>query len=232
MLRSRMFWIFTIAFVFGDGQAKATLRGGLGNLFFKGCAKHYSCCAQFDFFIPEGMRCVENEPKGSFFSKEKDNCARNDQGLVSKWMRMETPEWRKYGVCNSSTLVVTRADLERKEENQRKWNAEYAKYCTDNGAECSFTETCYYDRTHKSSNGATISRGGLPQNEAACLCEFPKARENSDGTGPCVECKAPPASGNTTLSPYVTNIPGNKTSGAKTFAYGDEFACAFGAANV
>lgn len=223
MFYSRIVLVACIAFI---GEAKK-----LGEPFFKGCAKHYSCCAQFDFFIPMGMRCVENQPAVSFLSKEKDNCARNDQGLVSSWMRLETPEWRKFGICNSSTPVVTRADLESKEENQRKWDEQYKTYCTENGANCSSSETCYFDSMHKYSNGATVSRGGLPRNEAVCLCDFPKGRENIDGSGKCVECKAPPASSNSTLlSPYVTNISGNKTSGAKTFAFGDEFACAFGPA--
>eukprot|EP00940_MAST-03C_sp_MAST-3C-sp2_P000341 g341.t1 len=220
----------------GDLVLVCCVRSGESGLFdkqlrgagiFKGCKAHYTCCAEFDFFIPMGARCVENEPAEKFYQREKDNCARNGQGPVPVWARAETEEWRKYGVCNSSTPVVTRETLERKEAIQREWNKQYDQLCTKNAAGCSASETCYYDSTHKS-GAASISRSGLPPKEAACLCEFPKGRESADGTGECVRCEADPSTHNPA---YVLNVPGNTSSGAKVFAYGDEFACALGRAS-
>lgn len=186
------------------------------------CVKDYTCCAQWDFFIPVMVTCVEDEPSG------KDNCGRNDQSKVPAWARLETPEWRWKGVCTGDTRKVTRAQIEAKEKKEKEFNEEYKKYCTDNAAHCSATETCYYNKTHLSGNGATSYSGVVQDMGAACVCEFAGddkeyARASKDGTGACVECQPGPNG----TKPYEQFVQKSDEPGAKSFHNG-EFACAFG----
>merc|ERR1711871_218335 len=80
------------------------------------CTKHFTCCAQWDFFIPVMVACVENEPSIGILKTEKDNCARVQRSKVPIWTRVETPEWRCYGVCNGSTPIITRKTIEADEK--------------------------------------------------------------------------------------------------------------------
>merc|ERR1712232_1344029 len=87
------------------------------------CADHYSCCCQYDFFIPVMCECIENEPRNhSLFDMfEKDNCARAERSKVSWWMRFEVPEWREHGVCTNRTPVVTREELADAEAKEKRF---------------------------------------------------------------------------------------------------------------
>jgi len=192
-----------------------------------GCDRHYTCCASFDFFIPMGETCVENTPSSSLFTLETANCARNGQGKVEPWMRFETKKWRRDGVCTKETPKVTLADLDAKEKKQREWNENYEKFCgaASNAANCTQTETCFFDQKSKGGD-ATITMPGLPKDAPACVCQYPRARSNTDGTGACVQCSND--INNQTSSVYVLNTPGNASSGAHVFSFGIEFACAFG----
>ena len=149
---------------------------------------------------------------------EKDNCARNSESAVPLWARLETPEWRKYGVCNASTPVITRAELEAREKAAKERKTAYDKWCGDgNKADCAATETCFFDREHITGSGS-VWYGQLPANRSVCLCQWPRARANPDGTGACVTCK-PGADGRPS---YVTRpVSGNGTAPVKTFEYGE-----------
>jgi len=182
------------------------------------CARHHTCCSEWDFFIPVSQTCVESEPTGA------DNCARNGQSKVPIWARFETKEWRLQGVCNSTTRVVTRAEIEAKEEKQREFMANYTKFCTKNAAKCSSTETCYYARRHLDGDGGSEWSADITDMGSACLCSFTRygdfARAHIDGSGKCVLC----ASGPNGTQPFVQKT---EEPGAKSFHNG-EFACAFG----
>jgi hypothetical protein len=184
------------------------------------CAKDYTCCSQFDFFIPVMPNCVENEPSGA------DNCKRNNQGKVPFWARLETSEWRFKGVCTDATPVVTRAELEEKEKKAKEFQEKFDEYCVKNKANCSSTETCYYNKTHI--DGSTTSWSGtVTDMGAACVCQFSTgeyARANIDGTGACVLCEQGPNG----TQPFVQRPKGNPEGpGAASFHNG-EFACAYG----
>merc|ERR1719215_54128 len=101
-----------------------------------GCASHYTCCAQWDFFIPVN-----------------DNCARNGQSKVPLWARMEKRDWLWNGICSSKTPVVTRAEIEAKEKKEKEFQMHYDKFCVRNAANCSATEKCYYDKRHLDGKG-------------------------------------------------------------------------------
>lgn len=207
------------AFLVSGGYAAPLMEIG-------GCAKHFTCCAQWDFFIPIMQTCVENEPATGILSKEKNNCARNSEGAVPLWARLETPEWRKYGVCNESTPVVTRTELEERERKEKERRALYNLFCgTGDKAHCSATETCFFDKEHDTETGSEYY-ADLPANKSVCLCNYPRGREYVDGSGACVDCKA----GLDGKPAYVMDPPSspNATAPVKSFRYG-EFACALGA---
>merc|ERR1711957_506531 len=189
-----------------------------------GCASHYTCCAQWDFFIPVAQTCVENKP-GMF---GKNNCARNSEGAVPFLARLETPEWRKWGVCNSTTPVITVQQLEQREKVAAARKALYDEFCgSDNKAGCSASETCFFDKEHDSGTGS-VYYANLPVNQSVCLCSFPLGRKNTDGTGACVQCKAG-ADGKAAYVTVPSSTP-NATAPVKPFKNG-EFACALGASS-
>merc|ERR1711957_591629 len=95
------------------------------------CVSDYTCCAEFDFFIPILQTCVENEPTGA------DNCARNGQGKVPAVDRFMNKDWILHGVCPDKSPIVTRAQLEAREKKEHEFEVNYKKYCVQNEAHCS-----------------------------------------------------------------------------------------------
>jgi len=182
------------------------------------CGSGHTCCAQWDFFIPVGQACVEDEPDGS------DNCDRAGLGKVPFWARFETKEWALDGVCTDKTRIITRAEIEKNEKKEKEFEENYDKFCTKNYAKCTTNETCYYDKQHLSAGGGREWSGTVQDMGPACVCTFQDggdfARANTDGTGDCVICQPGPNG----TSPYVQTSEG---PGAKSFHNG-EFACAFG----
>merc|ERR1711862_105181 len=183
------------------------------------CSDHYSCCCQYDFFIPVMCECIENEPATGFLSFEKDNCARADRSKVAWWQRLETAEWRKDGICTANTTVVTRKQLEAAEAKEKAFQEEYDKFCIHNAANCSVNEFCYVDGRRRVGEAdeyvsMVIDKGPV------CVCGFPAGREHVDGTGACLPCKAGPDG----QPAYVQK---NTSAGARMFHNG-EFACALG----
>lgn len=167
-------------------------------------------------------RCVENEPPTGLLHSEKDNCARVQRSKVPIWARVETPEWRQYGVCNASTPTITRAVIEAQEKKERERVAKYNLYCgVANKANCSEAEICFCDGEHDEKD-SRVMQGGLPHG-AVCLCQYPLGRANADGTGACVACKA----GDDGKPAYVM-VPGSNPPAVEGFKYG-QFACALGA---
>eukprot|EP00931_Biecheleriopsis_adriatica_P119458 TRINITY_DN9467_c0_g1_i2.p1 TRINITY_DN9467_c0_g1~~TRINITY_DN9467_c0_g1_i2.p1 ORF type:complete len:266 (+),score=41.43 TRINITY_DN9467_c0_g1_i2:114-800(+) len=198
--------------------------------------RNYTCCSQWDFFIPVGETCIENEPSQVPFLPGKDNCARNGMSPVAWWARFEDPEWRKQGVCTNVTKTITRADLEKRERHDAEFKANYTYWCDQNHAGCSLdTEDCYYDRLRVFPNGGQVWSGEIEEMGPVCKCSWRSAGEtarlNTDGTGPCVVCKNPYNGTNESYLQYVQRSPGDpKDAGAKSFKNGD-FACAYGKAS-
>mmetsp|Transcript_58128 Transcript_58128/g.124877 ORF Transcript_58128/g.124877 Transcript_58128/m.124877 type:complete len:217 (+) Transcript_58128:51-701(+) len=191
------------------------------------CSSGHTCCCQWDLFIPVMCACVEDEHPSSFLGRGKNNCARADRSKVPFWTRLETSEWRSKGVCSSTTPVISVAKLEEDEKKEAAFQKGYDEFCgVQNKAHCSASEECYYQKTHLSGNGRK-SWSGLVEDEVACKCRFPEAREHADGSGECVVCKpAPHATDKTDYLQYVQNA-GDRPGAGQFFRNGD-LACAFG----
>jgi hypothetical protein len=189
--------------------------------------KNYTCCSVWDFFIPVGQACIENEPSSGFFHPGKNNCARWGMSPVTWWARLETKEWREHGVCAKDTPTVTRADIEKKERHDAAFKANFTYWCYQNHAGCTAHQTCYYDKVHLSDDGQSQSWSGMVKHMGpVCTCTFPAGREHTDGTGSCVICK----NGADGQPAYVQRPKGNPDGpGAEMFGDGD-FACALGTA--
>mmetsp|Transcript_118468 Transcript_118468/g.335884 ORF Transcript_118468/g.335884 Transcript_118468/m.335884 type:complete len:216 (-) Transcript_118468:101-748(-) len=184
------------------------------------CSRGYTCCAVYDFpALPVREACVEDDPSGH------KNCKRDGRAPVPWWVRFQDPERYKDGVCAATTPNVTLADLAKKEAAGHEFAANYTRLCTENAANCSAAETCYYEGTHMD-GASSVWSGNVRQDGVACVCQFngmEYARADADGGGSCVVCKAGPAG----ASVFVQNAQG---TAAKTFRNG-ELACAFGPAD-
>merc|ERR1711985_135930 len=143
----------------------------------------------------------------------------NGMSKVTWWARLERPEWRKNGVCTEDTQKVTRAELEARERHDSAFKANYTYWCDENHAGCTAHSTCFYDKVHM--DGGGLSNGGgqefkevIKQMGQVCVCTFPAARENPDGSGDCVICKNGPDG----QPAYVQGPKGNPLGrGAATF---------------
>mmetsp|Transcript_71060 Transcript_71060/g.229962 ORF Transcript_71060/g.229962 Transcript_71060/m.229962 type:complete len:224 (+) Transcript_71060:63-734(+) len=188
-----------------------------------GCLPQHTCCCRWDFLIPVDCQCVEDEPCSPRLQAAKDNCGRAGRSPVPWWVHLESKDWALHGVCTETMPVVTRAELEAKEQREREWEGNFTYFCVQKKANCSATEECYYDRRRRSSTGdiwsSSIADGG-----AVCLCSYPLARTARDGTGACAECKAVHDG-----RPAYVQRPGGDPTGPGTQSFHNgELACALG----
>jgi len=176
---------------------------------FAFCKEDYTCCCQYDLFIPVMCECVQDEP--GLPVVRANNCKRDDRSKPGPLEPAVSGDAKKaflHGLCLADAKEVSRADLEAREAKEAVWQKHFVDSCTNNGAHCTTLETCWYDgRLQK---GEVTEQREMPAG-AQCVCDFPNAR---DASGKCVD----------TCKDHFVQRPDGP--GAQTFGPLGEFHCA------
>lgn len=157
-------------------------------LFFGGaeawCKAGYSCCCHWSdspFIIvnsPVDCECVENE--GSW-PRSKDNCARDGgRSKPSKALYLVDKDWALHGICPADSPVVTRDEMNARDEHQKALRAGYDKYCAQGEAGCDTTkEFCSFSGFSPHEINPIFPKGPF------CWCRGPYGK---DQAGKCTTC--------------------------------------------